>query len=141
MRSPDLRLLLAYRLLGWRLGPDYREWTYRDITGQGYLLRQGLPLLVVFGTLLGGLLVASGTPVAQAVVPVIGVLVVLVLLRRTVVERALRQQGLDRDGAVDPAAQDWYDDPEQRRRRSLAGATATLLLVVAALVLLGRGTG
>jgi hypothetical protein len=42
--APPLPTLLAYRLLGWRLGPEHQAWTHADITGRWYLVKQGLTL-------------------------------------------------------------------------------------------------
>ena len=139
MAAPDLKLLLAYRLLGWRLGPAHQEWTYRDITGRWYLLKQGVPLLVAVGGLLAVVFGATGSDPQRVVTPVLAVLVLLVFLRRIVVERALRQQGLTMEGDVDPAAQTWFADDEERRKRSVAGAVATVLLVVVGLLVIGLG--
>ena len=139
MPAPDLTLLLAYRLLGWRLGPDHQEWTYRDITGRWYLLKQGVPLLAAVGGLLAVVFAATGSSPQRVVTPVLAVLVLLVFLRRVVIERALRQQGLTFDGEVDPAAKGWFADDEQRRKRSVAGAVTTVLLIVGGLVIIGLG--
>ncbi len=139
MTAPALPTLLAYRLLGWRLGPAHREWTYRDITGRWYLAKQAVPLLVAVGGLLALVFAATGSDPQRVVTPVLAVLVLLVFLRRVVVERALRQQGLTFDGDVDPAAKAWFDDDEQRRKRSVAGAVTTLLLVVGGLLVIGLG--
>jgi hypothetical protein len=136
---PDWTLLLAYRLLGWRLGPEHRAWTYRDITGRGYLLRQGLPLLAAVGSGLALVLALAGSDPRRVLPPVLGVLLLLALLRRSVVERALRQQGLTPDGEVDPGARAWFDDAQERRRRSVASATTTAVLVLGGLLVLGLG--
>ena len=137
--APPLPTLLAYRLLGWRLGPDHQAWTYRDITGRWYLAKQGVPLLAAVGGLLAVVFAATGSDPQRVVTPVLAVLVLLVFLRKVVVERALRQQGLDLNGDVDPAAASWFADAEQRRKRSVAGAVTTVLLVVVGLVVVGAG--
>ncbi|MCW2777118.1 MAG: hypothetical protein JWN17_843 [Frankiales bacterium] len=139
MTAPDLRLLLAYRLLGWRLGPAHQQWTYRDITSRWYLAKQGLPLLGTLGVLLAVVFAATGSDPQRVVVPVLAVLVLLVFLRNVVIERALRQQGLDLDGEVAPEAVSWFDDEEQRRKRSVAGAVTTALLVVGGILVLSLG--
>jgi hypothetical protein len=136
---PGWTLLLAYRLLGWRLGPEHRAWTHRDITGRGYLLRQALPLLVAVGGALALVLGLDGADPRRVLPPVLGVLLLLALLRRSVVERALRQQGLAADGQVDPRAAGWFDDPHERRRRSVASAATTVVLVLGGLLVLGLG--
>lgn len=137
--APPLKTLLAYRLLGWRLGPDHQEWTYRDITGRWYLLKQGVPLLAAVGGLLAVVFAATGSAPERVLTPVLAVLVLLVFLRKVVVERALRQQGLTSNGDVDPVAASWFVDEEQRRKRSVAGAVMTLLLVVVGLFVIGLG--
>lgn len=139
MDAPPLPTLLAYRLLGWRLGPEHRAWTHADITGRWYLLKQGAPLLVAVGGLLALVFAATGSEPQRVVTPVLAVLVLLVFLRKVVVERALRQQGLTLDGAVDPSAASWFDDEEQRHRRSVAGAVTTVLLVAVGLLVIGLG--
>jgi hypothetical protein len=136
---PPPLLLAAYRLLGWRLGPAYRAWVHEDITRRGYPLRQGLPVLLVVGSLLALALLVGGADPRQLIIPVIGVIGLLLILRRSVVERALRQQGLRADGTVDPAAEPWYADDEARTRRSRNGAITTVVMVALALVLLGTG--
>ena len=139
MTAPPLPTLLAYRLLGWRLGPEHREWTHADITGRWYLLKQAVPLLLAVGGLLAVVFAATGSDPQRVVTPVLAVLVLLIFLRKVVVERALRQQGLTVKGEVDPAAASWFDDDELRRRRSVAGAVTTVLLVVVGLLVIGLG--
>lgn len=138
-RAPGWSLLLAYRLLGWRLGPEHRTWTYRDITGRWYLARQGLPLLVVVGGALAVVFALTGSSPQRVLTPVLAVLVLLVFLKSMVVQRALHQQGLTLDGDVAPEAEAWFDDPEQRRRRSVAGAVMTVVLVLGGLLVIGLG--
>lgn len=139
MTAPPLPTLLAYRLLGWRLGPAHREWTYADITGRWYLAKQALPLLGVVGLLLAVVFAATGSDPQRVVTPVLAVLVLLVFLRTVVVERALHQQGLAANGDVDPAAEAWFADDRLRRKRSVAGAVTTVLLVVVGLLVIGLG--
>ncbi len=134
--APPPLLLAAYRLLGWRLGPAHQAWVFDDITRRGYPVRQGLPVLLVVGPLLAVALLVGGADPRQLIIPVIGVLGLLLVLRRSVVERALRQQGLTVDGRVDPAAQQWFADDEARERRSRNGAITTVGMVLIALVLL-----
>jgi hypothetical protein len=126
-------LLLAYRLVGWRLGPPYREWVLADLTRRGWLLRAGLPVLGVLyalGVLVD--LVLGGDPAR-----LLALVVVLAgggaFLRHALRERALRQQGLHLDGTT---AFPWYDDPRALRGRNLLGAVSTVVLVGTALVLL-----
>lgn len=136
---PPPALLVAYRLLGWRLGPDHQAWVHEDITRRGYALRQGLPVLVVVAPLLALALLVSGADPRQLLFPVVGVVGLLLIMRRSVVERALRQQGLRPDGTVDPAAEAWFSDDEARTRRSRNGAIITAVLVLGALLLLATG--
>jgi hypothetical protein len=136
---PPPLLLAAYRLLGWRLGPAHQEWVHDDITRRGYPLRQGLPVLLVVGSLLALALLIGGADPRQLIIPVVGVVGLLLIMRRSVIDRALRQQGLRADGTVDPAAQEWYADEQARTRRSRHGALTTAVMVLVALVLLGTG--
>ncbi|HVE73656.1 MAG TPA: DUF5313 family protein [Mycobacteriales bacterium] len=133
MQPPPLMPLIAYRLLGWRLGPDYREWVHSDITRRGWTLRQAVPGALAFGALLAIVFAASGSSPQRLVIPILGVLVLAVFLRNPLMERALRQQGLDLDGK--PTAS-WYDDHEERLRRNKAGSIGTVLLIGAAMALL-----
>ena len=41
MQKPPPLVVLAYRFLGWRVGPAHREWVHDDITRRGWLVRQG----------------------------------------------------------------------------------------------------
>jgi hypothetical protein len=125
--------MLAYRLFGWRLGPDYQEWTYDDITRRGYTFRQSLPVGLALGVLIALVFTITGAHPARAVIPLIGVLVLSYFLRKTLAERALRQQGLSETGEVDA---DWFADDDERRRRNLAGAATTTVLVLAGLTIL-----
>lgn len=133
MESPTPALLLAYRLLGWRLGPPYREWVLADVTRRGWLVRAGAPVLAaLYGLGLLVDLVLGGDPAR-----LLALVVVLAgggaFLRHALRERVLRQQGLGPDGK--PVAS-WYDDPDARRRHNLVGALSTVVLVGTALVLL-----
>jgi hypothetical protein len=130
---PSLPLLLAYRLLGWRLGPSYREWVHSDITRRGWLLRQGAPVilaLMVVGSLLTAAVGGDGGRLLALLVVMSGV---GAFLRHSLQERALRQQGLDAGGNP---THDWYDDPAALARRNWVGAASTVLLVVAGLLIL-----
>jgi hypothetical protein len=131
--SPPLPLLLAYRLFGWRLGPDYQEWTYDDITRRGYTFRQSLPVGLALGVLLALVFTATGSNPARAVIPLIGVLVLAFFLRKNLGDRALQQQGLTPTGDV---AADWFADDDERRRRNLIGTATTAGLVLAGLTIL-----
>jgi hypothetical protein len=133
MTSPPLPLLVAYRLFGWRLGPAYQEWTYDDITRRGYTARQALPVGLAIGVLLALVFTITGSNPARAVIPLVGVLVLSFFLRKTLGERALRQQGLSPTGEVEA---DWFGDDDERRRRNLAGAATTAVLVLAGLTIL-----
>jgi hypothetical protein len=133
---PPLPLLVAYRLVGWRLGPEYRAWTYDDITRRGWELRQVVPVGLLLGALLALLYQLSGANPQRAITPLAGVLVLTVFLRRALRERALRQQGLDLQGEPDAP---WFDDEAARHKRNVNGALTTLALVVAGSLLLGGG--
>ena len=136
MTPPPLPLLVAYRLFGWRLGPEYREWTYDDITRSGYTLRQAVPVGLVIGVLLAGMFAVTGSTPVRAIPPVLGVLLLSYFLRKALRERALRQQGLSPSG--EPNAP-WFDQDDDRRRRNIAGAVTTSVLVLAGLVFLAVG--
>jgi hypothetical protein len=133
---PPLPLLVAYRLFGWRLGPAYKDWTYDDITRRGYTLRQAVPVGLVIGVLLALMFAATGSNPARAVIPMIGVIVLAFFLRKTLGERALRQQGLAPNGDVEAA---WFDDDRDRHRRNVAGAVTTTVLVLGGLTVLAVG--
>ena len=134
LRPPPL-VLLAYRFLGWRVGPAYRDWVVDDIVRRGWLVRQGAPALAVVMAL-GGLLTAAVGGSSEKLTALVVVLAgVGAFLRSTLQARALRQQGLDAAGNRLPEAT-WYDDDETRRRRNLASATGTVVLVVGGLLLL-----
>ena len=136
MTGPPLPTLLAYRLFGWRLGPEHRDWTYDDITRRGYTLRQAVPVGLAVGALLALLFELSGSPWFRAVPPIVGVLVLSFFLRKALRERALRQQGLSPTG--EPEAP-WFGDDDERRRRNIIGAATTGVLVLAGLGFLAFG--
>ena len=125
--------MLAYRLLGWRLGPAYREWVHDDLTRRGWLLREGAPVIASL-LVLGGLITAA---VGGSGDRLLSLLVVLtgagVFLRTSLRERSLRQQGIDASG--NPEAP-WYDDDTARARRNVVGAVSTALLISAGLTIL-----
>jgi len=132
LKPPPL-LVLAYRFLGWRLGPSYREWLHDDITRRGWLLRQGAPVLSVV-LLLGGAIAQAVGGSGERLLTVVVVLAAGGLFLRTQLrERALRQQGLDAAG--NPTA-GWYDDDRARRVRNVVSAVSTVVLVLAGLTLL-----
>lgn len=132
MRSPGPLLLLAYRLVGWRLGPEYGGWVHEDLSRPGWLVRQGAPaagVLLLTAGLVGRLAgVNGGRLLALVVVLLAGG----AFLRTSLRERAFHQQGIDLSG--DPAAA-WYADKRARRRRNVVGAVATPALVLAGLLL------
>ena len=133
MTRPPLSLVLAYRLLGWRLGPAYREWVHDDLTRRGWLVRQGAPVLLAL-LLLGVLVDAVVGSTGDRLVPLLVVLAgVGLFLRASLNERALRQQGIDAAG--NPAAP-WYADDRARRQRNVVGAVSTVVLTVAGLTIL-----
>ncbi len=133
MHRPAPLLLLAYRLLGWRLGPAYRDWVLADLTRRGWLVRAGAPVLAaVYGVGVLLQLALGGSP--ARLLALLAVLAgVGAFLRQPLQERAMRHQGLRPDGT--PTAP-WYDDNTARRRLNVRGAAATVVLVAAALVLL-----
>lgn len=124
---------MAYRLFAWRLGPAYQAWTHDDITRRGYTLRQAVPVGLLVGALLATVFAAAGSDPRRAIPPIVGVLVLAYFLRKSLRERALRQQGLTPDGE---AAAAWFDDDSERNRRNINGAVLTVALVVAGVVLL-----
>ena len=135
MLRPPPGLLLAYRFLGWRLGPAYRDWVLDDIVRRGWLVRQGAPALasVLLG---GGLLFAVLDADPSRLYALIFIASAGALfLRQSLRERALRQQGIDASGARLPDA-GWYDDDSARLRKNLIGATGTVVLSVGGLVVL-----
>ena len=141
MSTPPLLEQFAYRLVGWRLGPAHREWVYADIRSALWPLRQSvvvapavcLPLAVVFA--------ATGASPSRLAFPVLGVLVLFVFLRKALVDRALRQQGLTANGELDPAAAAWYDNDNARHRRNVGAAVTTVGLVAAAVLMIALNPG
>lgn len=133
MLPPPVRLVLAYRLLGWRLGPAYREWVLDDLTRRGWLVRQGAPVLVaVLGV---GLLVdvAVGADPRRLTALVAVLAGAGAFLRSSLQAAALRKQGLRPDGT---ALAGWYADDRARVHRNLLGTVSSVVLVLGALVLL-----
>jgi hypothetical protein len=130
---PPLHLVLAYRLLGWRLGPAYREWVHDDLTRPGWLVRQGAPVIAVVLVLGGGITSAVGGTSDRLLSLLVVLTGVSLVLRNPLRERALRQQGIDASGT--PEAR-WYDDEQARGRRNVIGALSTVAMVGAGLTLL-----
>ena len=124
---------MAYRLFGWRLGPTYKDWTYDDITASGYVVRQALPVGLALGIVLAVVFALTGSSPARAIAPLVGVLFLAFFLRKTLADRALRQQGFAPNGDVEAT---WFDDDGERRRRNLIGTATTAVLVVAGLTFL-----
>jgi hypothetical protein len=132
-------VLLAYRFLGWRVGPVYADWVHDDITRRGWILRQGAPVLSA--ALLAG---AAVTALVGGDGGKLGRLVLLLAfgglaMRRPLRDRALLTQGLNEDGGVLPSAT-WFADDGLRRRRNLVSLTATVLLIVAGFTVLAYRT-
>lgn len=128
-------MLLAYRFFGWRVGPAYRDWVLDDITRPGWLLRQGAPALSSL-LLVGAVLTAALDGDAGRLLTVVVVLgLVGATLRTSLRDKALRQQGIDAEGARLPMA-GWYDDPQALRRRNLFATVGTVVLVLAGLTVL-----
>ena len=126
-------MLLAYRFVGWRVGPTHRAWVHDDITRRGWLVRQGAPAVsavLLVGALVFALLDGDG---ARLLSLVFVLAAGGAFLRTSLRERALRQQGIDAAG--EPAAA-WYDDDAARLRRNVLSAASTVVLVVGGLVLL-----
>lgn len=125
-------IVLAYRFLGWRVGPAHREWVHDDVTRRGWLVRQGAPVIAVLLGVGGAITALVGGSANR----LLAVLVVLtgagLFLRSSLRERALRQQGIDAAG--NPSAP-WYDDDRARLRRNVLGAVSTVVLTVGALTL------
>jgi hypothetical protein len=126
-------LVLAYRLLGWRVGPAYREWVHDDLTRRGWLVRQGVPVLLAL-LVVGAVIDTAVGSTGDRLVPLLVVLTgVGLFLRGSLQERALRQQGIDAAG--NPTAP-WYGDERARRQRNLIGGASTVVLVVVGLTIL-----
>jgi hypothetical protein len=130
---PPALVVLAYRFLGWRVGPAYREWVHDDITRRGWLVRQGAPVLAVLLGLGGAITSAVGGSGNRLLAVLVILTGVGLFLRSSLRERALRQQGIDAAG--NPIAP-WYDDDRARRRRNAISAVSTVVLTVAGLTIL-----
>jgi hypothetical protein len=136
VRPPAL-LLLAYRLLGWRVGPAYREWVHEDLTRRGWLVRQGAPVMATL-LALGAVIFALADGSTGRLMSLLAVLAGGgAFLRNSLRERALRQQGIDASG--EPVAP-WYADDAKRARRNWVGAVGTVAAVVGGLILLAVRT-
>jgi hypothetical protein len=137
--KPPPLVLLAYRFLGWRVGPTYADWVHDDITSRGWIIRQGAPALSA-ALLAGGLITAAFGGDAEKLTRLVVLLALGGLaLRKPLRDRALLTQGLNADGGVLPAAT-WYADDGQRLRRNLMSVTATVLLVVGGFTILAYRT-
>lgn len=136
MPPPPPAVLLAYRFVGWRVGPDHRDWVLRDITSPGWLVRQGAPALSVL-LIIGAVATALVGGDTSRLLALIAVLAGAgAFLRTSLRDRALRQQGLDPAGGVLPLALPWYADEAARRRRNLVSAIGTTVTTVGALFVL-----
>lgn len=140
MDRPPFGALLAYRLLGWRLGPAHAAWVTDDVTRKGWVLRQGLPTLVVVLSLGTAVFAATGADLSRLYTLVFVLAAGSLFLRGTMRDRALRLQGLDATGSVLPDAT-WYADDRRRRTRNLLGAVSTSGLVIGALLILALRDG
>lgn len=121
MTAPTLLPALLYRLFGWRLGPEYREWVYADLKSKRWVMRQVRVVVPVFAGILTVVFVSTGSSVTRLAFPVFAVIVLFVVLRNPLMLRALKQQGLMLDGEPDPKAT-WYADDDARRRLNISGA-------------------
>ncbi len=135
MLRPPAAVLLAYRFLGWRVGPTYQEWVLEDITGPRWLVRQGAPVLSAVLLLGAGLAALLDGDAGRVLTLVLVLAAGGAFLRASLRERALRQQGIDASGHPLPTAT-WYADEAARRRRNLVGAVSTVVLVLAGLTIL-----
>jgi hypothetical protein len=133
VQKPPPLVVLAYRFVGWRVGPAHREWVHDDITRRGWLVRQGAPVIAVLMALGGSITAAVGGKADKLLALLVVLTGVGLFLRTSLQERALRQQGIDAAG--NPAA-DWYDDDTGRHRRNVVSAVATVVLTVAGLWIL-----
>jgi hypothetical protein len=131
---PPLEVLL-YRLVGWRLGPEHREWVFSDLTRRRWVWRQARVVVPVFAGALTVVFTATGSSPARLAFPVLAICVLFVALRNPLMLRALKQQGLTLDGEPDPKAT-WYADDEARHRQNVSGAVTIGLVFVAAVVYL-----
>jgi hypothetical protein len=133
VQKPPPHLLLAYRLLGWRVGPAHREWVHDDLTRRGWLVRLAAPVVVAL-VAVGAAFVAAVGGRANSMLALLAVVAGVALFLRTSLQRlALGRQGIDAAG--NPTAT-WYDDAAALRRRNLLGAVATVVLALGALLLL-----
>jgi len=128
-------VLLAYRFFGWRVGPAYRDWVLDDIVRRGWLVRQGAPALSAVLLVGAGLMALLDGEPGRLVKLVLVLAALGVVLRGSLRDRALRQQGIDASGNPLPTAP-WYDDELARRRRNLTATVGTVVLVVAGLTIL-----
>ncbi|MCW2499197.1 MAG: hypothetical protein JWN87_873 [Frankiales bacterium] len=135
MTPPPPLALLAYRFVGWRLGPDHAHWVRDDVARRGWLVRQGVPVLAAVLAVGGGLTAAVGGDQGRIVQVVAIVAAISLFFRSSLRERALRQQGIDAAGT--PLAEaTWYADDAARRRRNLLATTSTVVMVVGGLAFL-----
>ena len=135
MNRPSLSQVLLYRLVGWRLGPEHREWVYADLKSKRWVMRQLRVQLPVFVGALTAVFAATGSPVTRMAFPAFAIVVLYTVLRNPLVQRSLKQQGLTLDGDPDPKAT-WYDDDEARHRMNASGAFTIGGVFTAALVYL-----
>ncbi len=126
---------MAYRLLGWRLGPRWETWARADLTSSGWLVRQLTALVLAFAPPVALLLIlVPGAQPARLLAPLVLALVFSLFRRRSLRERALRLQGLTTTGLL--PATPWWTDDRLRRRTNLVAATGTVVAVVGALAVL-----
>ncbi|MCU1595069.1 MAG: hypothetical protein JWO12_2461 [Frankiales bacterium] len=139
MSKPPPGVLLAYRFLGWRVGPSHADWVRDDIAGRGWLLRAGAPALAAVLVVGGAITAALGGDPGRVGTVVFVVGAICLFMRTSLRERALRQQGIDLQG--DPLKEaPWYADEAARRRRNLQGSIGTVVLVLAGMVVLALRT-
>ncbi len=132
--TPSWPLQLAYRVLGWRLGPEREQWVRADLASPGWVARQLAAVLVAFlPPALAFLLFAGGDPF-RLLFPLVLALLISLFRRQSLRERALRLQGLSPDGVLPGVA--WWSQPRVRLRYNVIGATGTVLGVLGALLLL-----
>ncbi len=135
MPKPPASVLLAYRFVGWRVGPDHSEWVLDDIVRRGWLVRQGSPALAAVLAAGGVLMALVGGNPNRLLALVVVLAGVGAFLRHTLRDRALRQQGIDASGnRLEEAT--WYDDDVARRRRNVYGTAVTVALVLGGLTIL-----
>jgi hypothetical protein len=133
---PTTQQVLLYRLFGWRLGPEHREWVYADLKSKRWVGRQLRVVLPAFAIPLVLVFVATGSSPTRMAFPVFAIAVLYVALRNALMVRALRQQGLTLDGEPDPKAAGWYADDAARHRFNVSGAVTITGLYTAVLVYL-----